>query len=675
MRTIITSKPCITFNQKNYHVTKKIYLIVLLFTSVCCQAQSPLYLWPIAGKQTGVGVVYRPNDVISGEKNNNKLIISSDLNSIVLAPVDGIVQTFNYTYYNNLTSCDFIGYAPTNNWGKDVSAIQKQFPQKKYITQYLSVTIGIKTSDGQIVYLEGIRPIQHFKTGQRISQGDTIGHIGFFFQRIAVPTIAISIEKEGQASDPMSPFGLKTTFHPIIEKNVISLSKSEAVEDYDYLISTLNEIYPGLYDYCTTKQWDSVINNLRERIPERILYRDFFTILQELISFQHDNHLVISTIPKSKYNASNFKLHDAAFGLLNDSLIITRTMPEYDSYWGKHIMSINGITEDSVIRLMRSHNFSTTDGLVKSTPSYYLALFGFNYLNYDEKTDHFDLLLDDGTHIGYSIVQNQNKGKQVCKSYSQNWFSHFFWNNDLSMNLLNDTTAYLGINSFELNELEIDSISHFLQLLNRRSIPNLIIDVRNNDGGNSETEGELFSYFADEPFTLFESKYVNKQKDFGFLNHCLNLPQDIELFLEYHPLENKGYVFDNPETIYPDAFTHYGGQVYVLTDHRTLSAAATFAYHFKKYHKGYIVGRETGSSITQMNAEKFANILLPNSNIEICVPMVKIYLDKDNIVFPYGRGVLPDYEIPLDLDELSSGNPDKIIRECLEIIGNQNHIK
>ena len=206
MRTIITSKPYITFNQKNYHVTKKIYLIVLLFTSVCCQAQSPLFLWPIAGKQTGVGVVYRPNDVISGEKNNNKLIISSDLNSIVLAPVDGIVQTFNYTYNNNLTSCDFIGYAPTNNWGKDVSAIQKQFPQKKYITQYLSVTIGIKTSDGQIVYLEGIRPIQHFKTGQRISQGDTIGHIGFFFQRIAVPTIAISIEKYATFGKPIILF-------------------------------------------------------------------------------------------------------------------------------------------------------------------------------------------------------------------------------------------------------------------------------------------------------------------------------------------------------------------------------------------------------------------------------------------------------------------------------------
>jgi hypothetical protein len=70
-----------------------------------------------------------------------------------------------------------------------------------------------------------------------------------------------------------------------------------------------------------------------------------------------------------------------------------------------------------------------------------------------------------------------------------------------------------------------------------------------------------------------------------------------------------------------------------------------------------------------MTALKFARLFLPNTHIEYHLPLVKA-VTATNVSdrFPYGRGLLPDYEVPLTREEIFSSTEDIILNRALEII-------
>jgi hypothetical protein len=93
-----------------------------------------------------------------------------------------------------------------------------------------------------------------------------------------------------------------------------------------------------------------------------------------------------------------------------------------------------------------------------------------------------------------------------------------------------------------------------------------------------------------------------------------------------------------------------------------------------KYKRGAIIGRETGNTYHQMNALKFAQLLLPNSQIEITIPLVKCVFDSQERGIPFGRGVFPHYPINLSLEELESIKGDTMLMYTLQLIHDGKYI-
>ena len=70
----------------------------------------------------------------------------------------------------------------------------------------------------------------------------------------------ISEKGKTSAGDPMTPFGLQTTFKKIKNtKRATSLSKEQAVEDYAILVDALKEGFPGLYDYVSEEEFNDYV--------------------------------------------------------------------------------------------------------------------------------------------------------------------------------------------------------------------------------------------------------------------------------------------------------------------------------------------------------------------------------------------------------------------------------
>jgi C-terminal processing protease CtpA/Prc len=93
----------------------------------------------------------------------------------------------------------------------------------------------------------------------------------------------------------------------------------------------------------------------------------------------------------------------------------------------------------------------------------------------------------------------------------------------------------------------------------------------------------------------------------------------------------------------------FSGKTYLLTSHRTNSAAVVFAAIFKHNRLGTIVGQETGGRERFMSDPIFVE--LPNTTLRAQVPVAILELPGNNP----GRGVLPDVEVKYSIEDYVAG--------------------
>ena len=265
------------------------------------------YLWPIPGKQAGEGILYRPQDYIGvadartqAELNFGDLIIGAPLGTPVLCPVDGKIHSALLGYRNSW-SCSYICFdQQTGNFEQDSLILLEWDRMPKDKIQYTNLTVSVQASDGKTVVLDGIRSKRLFKKGEMIHRGDTLGTVGFLYKKIKQPCISVHVAKNSKHVDPMTPFGLKTTFIPPKVNNKTRLTHDEAQTDIDGMITALEDAFPGLYDYTPKEEFDTYIKNRMAAIGETISRSDFEVLIFKLLGKIHDSHTAIISAPKVK---------------------------------------------------------------------------------------------------------------------------------------------------------------------------------------------------------------------------------------------------------------------------------------------------------------------------------------------------------------------------------------
>ena len=219
-------------------------------------------------------------------------------------------------------------------------------------------------------------------------------------------------------------------------------------------------------------------------------------------------------------------------------------------------------------------------------------------------------------------------------------------------------TAYLnpGNLSGDEEKYQVFIDSSFTQIKNNNS-KNLILDLRNNGGGNDSFGDYFVSYFATKPFKwasvlklktsqlLKEHTRKNNDTTKTYFKEILNRPNGKKYTSEiqlYQPQE---------------VSKRYKGSVYVLVNRQSHSQAAVTASQIQDYGFGTIVGEETGDFPT-LYASQF-QYALPNTGI-----IVKVA--KGQIVRVNGsekqEGVIPDILIR---DHLLD-DEDEILNELLQ---------
>ena len=454
------------------------------------------------------------------------------------------------------------------------------------------------------------------------------------------------------------------------------LSASDALEDYNLYTRILKETHPGLYRYTEETKMNNRIDSLSSTIKDSLYLYDFYKKIAWLNSSIKCSHSYV--IPTKDFNSYMLKNPKSVpfylipvngkFYVLFNGSTDTSIKPGFE------VIAINDTPVTEIADVFKKHFW--TDGNVDLGNNNVLQgrLFRTYYYMLVDQSEvlKFKFLDLEGTPVEKELqavttldaLKNYKKNpvnKEVFKLYQS---KERKWQVLFPKDIPN--TATLVIPGFagkkvHSEEEAIRKMSVFmeeaLQKIQKRKVNNLIIELRDNSGGWDIMGTTLISYL------------MQKQDSIAYYGPSFTITNDTEFLKDSDLSEYDLANIEKELEPQPDGtfklksaynLSHgwikkkanaFNGQVYILMNEYTASAASEFCAIVKSNQIGILVGQETNGTYGGLNGSTFINRALPNSKILIQTPLVKNYLAVKNIQ-PLDRGVLPDYSIAFTIDDV-----------------------
>ena len=233
-----------------------------------------------------------------------------------------------------------------------------------------------------------------------------------------------------------------------------------------------------------------------------------------------------------------------------------------------------------------------------------------------------------------------------------------------------DSTGILNLGSFQLSAGEFARrIDSFFTQVHDRKISRLIIDLRNNGGGNNVNVSELYSYFADKPFYHLRKTEVSRQQ-LSHRNHIINITEYDNLRARLASDSSYEIVqYPGRRLREPISANRFDGKLIVLVNGATISAASEFVALVHGNKQGTIIGEETGGCYYGSTGGSYLTLLLPNSRLRARIPTIRIFIavPEDFKQQPHGRGALPHYPVSYSIADVLTRR-DRVMEMAQDIL-------
>ncbi|WP_350287364.1 S41 family peptidase [uncultured Croceitalea sp.] len=412
--------------------------------------------------------------------------------------------------------------------------------------------------------------------------------------------------------------------------------RNEILEDLEYLYSSLDDAHYDLYAYTSKEKFNENYRHVRASIiADSISSLEATNLFQKVISAANNGHTEID-FPGAAYGAYAYNggtIFPLEIAFENDKYLIRKNFSDHqDIKIGLEIMSINGMAMDAVLAKIHPQvsaertYFKNTKIELYSFPRLYWQVFG--------RQDNFEVAIKEKENITSYMISAVDLIEGYEKKRDE------VLNAQMQLKFL-ETSAYINPGNFAGDEQKYQRFidSAFVKI-KETAVKNLIIDLRNNGGGNDSFSDYLVSYIADKPFK-WNSKLTIKTSEF-LKAHTRKNSDTTTVYFKQILNHKNGELFEFETGRYqPQAKSkRFDGKVYVLVNRQSHSQAAVTAAQIQDYDFGTIVGEETGD-YPSLYASQF-QYPLPNTGIPVKV-------SKGYIVRVNGsraqKGVVPDIVI------------------------------
>ena len=432
------------------------------------------------------------------------------------------------------------------------------------------------------------------------------------------------------------------------------LSKKEAIEDIRFLKHKLEQSHPGMHRFTSKETMDEAYSQSISTIDDIYLFK-FYGEVSKLLSYIRCGHTQ-ADLPNRTSNLYLDELSRIPFevSFLDGKMVVAKDYSDQPLERGTEILSIDGKkSEELVLELFQRLN---GDGYVES--------FKYKYLEY-----YFWLLYplyytEDGLPSSYTI-EYRKPFEDVTRKVVLSGLSPFDIEemkekeskNEKPRSLkIEEDYALLTIKTFTGGKSDryYSFLKRSFEKINQSGVENLIVDLRDNDGGADDYGAEFVRYLADGSFNYFDRIEVT----------------------EHYANQNERVKSKNGRHFWPDhpglkkwspAEQRFEGNVYVLINGISFSTTADVASVIYDNDWATFIGQETGGGAYGNTSGHSTSIRLPNSKIVVDLPywMYFTALKKE---YPKGRGVIPQYVTSLSLQEFIDGT-DVEMQKALSLIG------
>ena len=430
--------------------------------------------------------------------------------------------------------------------------------------------------------------------------------------------------------------GLSKKGNEDMQRGFETLTAKQAMRDLDFVMHRVKKIHPAAYKKLPknlSREWEKVRDELevKKQREELITKIELAQKIEGILSLLNDAHTNVSF----SFVDSRYLKHVYAHTKAKDTLI-----------------SVNGKTKREIFEENRKL-FSTENDeyAISRIGNYVTSIEGLAYLNlvpeslpitelFDEETaekmdaefapaytytfEHIDGSLETYAYplsdfVSYdeymAFNSSDSSDAESEKEESQpSSFVHYEINAE-------DSIGIFTLDSCIFNDVYKSTLKSFFDEVKEKKIRNLIVDLRNNGGGNSLVANEFLRYLAVD-------QYKECASDLRMGPFKSHLSPGFVTNEKY-----EGYSFD--------------GQIYVLTSVQSFSSAMMFAMYIQDNGLGKVAGEASGN-----NPSSYGDVVsfrLPESRLYMQVSWKKWYrIDESK------EGQLIEPDIPVKADDALS---------------------
>ena len=370
----------------------------------------------------------------------------------------------------------------------------------------------------------------------------------------------------------------------IFGQSATKFTKEAVREDLKYLYESLEDAHYNLYAYVTKQDFDLAYERVQNSITKESLnLLDATVLFQQLISMVNNGHTEISFPGQSyaEYAYAGGTLFPLEIAFENNRSFIRKNWSEDTGiHAGSEILGINGASMTEILAKIypqisaERQYFKHAKIELYSFPRLYWLVFG--------KQNDFEIeILSDGVVKKHTI-----KAVDVIEGFEARRTEVL---NAEKILKFYGPTAYLNPGNFSGDEIKYQAFidSSFVKI-KEHYCKNLIIDLRNNAGGDDSFSDYLVSYFADKPFK-WNSNFALKTSK--FLKEHTRKHNDTTSVYWQNVLKHEDgeiYTYDFEAYLPQPEQKRFAGKVYVLVNRQSHSQSAVTAAQIQDYDFGAI---------------------------------------------------------------------------------------
>lgn len=391
--------------------------------------------------------------------------------------------------------------------------------------------------------------------------------------------------------------------------------------------------------------WEWELQKYIPKVKAATSNADYFKVMQALCATLEDGHTNVY-IPS--YLHASYSSPPIKFKNINDTIYVTNIDKKLSAQipLGAEVIAVDGQkTIDYLENKVNPYISSSTKHILK-------AIAAKDLLKGEINTE-VTITIKAPNQIPRTIklTRNQKDVKWLKKSINYPISS---------FEKLENNIAYVGLNTFRRTKIVEQFESYVEEIMQAEA---LIIDLRNNGGGNSSNGYEILKYFSKKPFLT--SKWATREhrpayKAWGsaYKNKSDDALSDFELKIKNSFLDKHWY-FAAPDTIFSDKKQVFDKPVIVLIGSNTESAAEDFLVASSKFANFTTMGSATVGSTGQP-----LHIKLPGGGAaRICTKM-DTYPDGKEFV---GFGIQPKVAIKETITQLLN-EEDEVLAAAIKYL-------